>query len=192
EPGRPPYTFSDLVDDAVGLLDALGISAAHLVGVSMGGAIAQCVALRYPDRTASLTLISTAPAVEVDRELPPLPEEMRAVFDSPLPAPDWADREAVIDYLVEVERPFLGPVHGDDAHKRAVASRMAERTANLAASQANHWILDDGDPVPGRLADIGAATLVVHGTEDPLLPYPNAEILADEIPAARLLPLAGV
>jgi pimeloyl-ACP methyl ester carboxylesterase len=192
ERGKPTYTFSDLVDDAAGVLDTLDVAPAQVVGVSMGGALAQCLALRHPGRVAALTLISTGPAVDVDRELPPMSDDIRAVFDSPPPEPDWTDRAAVIDYLVAGERPFLGSVRGDDAIKREIAGRVFDRTTDLPASQTNHWILEGGDPVEGRLTDIAVPTLVLHGTEDPLLPYPNAEVLADEIPDARLVPLDGV
>ena len=70
EPGRPEYTGADLVADAVGVLDAYGIPAAHVVGVSAGGAFAQLLALDFPDRVLSLVLISTSPATPGDRELP--------------------------------------------------------------------------------------------------------------------------
>src|ERR671914_117139 len=70
EPGRPGYTGADLVADAAGVLDAYGISAAHLVGVSAGGALAQLLALDFADRVRSLVLISTSPALPGKRELP--------------------------------------------------------------------------------------------------------------------------
>jgi pimeloyl-ACP methyl ester carboxylesterase len=71
EPGRPEYTGADLVADAAGVLDAYELAAAHLVGVSAGGAFAQLLALDAPDRVLSLIPISTSPAVSIERELPP-------------------------------------------------------------------------------------------------------------------------
>src|SRR5436305_5725287 len=71
EPGLPEYTGADLVADAAGVLDAYEVAAGHIVGVSAGGAFAQLLALDAPDRVLSLTLISTSPAVPVERELPP-------------------------------------------------------------------------------------------------------------------------
>src|SRR3989440_7862298 len=71
EPGRPEYTSTDLIADAVGVLDAIGVAAAHVVGVSAGGAFAQLLALDYPNRVLSLVLISTSPATPGERGLPP-------------------------------------------------------------------------------------------------------------------------
>jgi len=105
--GAPGYTGADLAADVVGVLDALGRRSAHLAGISMGGALAQQVALAYPDRVDSLVLISTSPAVQGApgrSELPPMSEDLRAYFAAEVPLPDWAERTAVIDYIVGYER----------------------------------------------------------------------------------------
>ena len=191
EPGAPKYTGSDLVADVVGLLDALGVPRAHLVGISMGGGIAQEVALVHPARVASLTLISASPAVagRAERNLPAASAEVKALFADPPPRPDWSDRAAVIEYMVAAQRPFAGSLPSDEEALRALVERIVDRTLNIESSLTNHWILEDGEPVPGRLDDIDAPTLVLHGTEDPLFPYGHAEALAAEIPGARLVPL---
>jgi pimeloyl-ACP methyl ester carboxylesterase len=100
-PGAPPYTLRDLAADAVGLLDTFGLARAHLVGMSMGGAIAQLVALDHPGRVASLTLIATSPAGPGDPGLPETPAQTRAKFAA-IAEPTWPDRTAVIDYLVQL------------------------------------------------------------------------------------------
>ena len=105
--GAPGYTGADLAADVVGVLDALGRRSAHLAGISMGGALAQQVALAHPDRVDSLVLISTSPAVQGApgrSELPPMSEDLRAYFAAEVPLPDWAERTAVIDYIVGYER----------------------------------------------------------------------------------------
>ena len=91
EPGRPEYTGTDLVADAVGVLDAYGIPAAHVVGVSAGGAFAQLLALAFPERVLSLVLISTSPATPGERRLPPATERYRRFLATA--EVDWSDRE---------------------------------------------------------------------------------------------------
>jgi pimeloyl-ACP methyl ester carboxylesterase len=193
EPGAPEYTGADLVADVVGLLDALDVPRAHFVGISMGGAIAQEVALEHPQRVASLTLISSSPAVaRAGRNLPPPSEKMRAAFENPPPPPDWSDREAVIDYLVAVLRPYAGSLPFEEEQTRALVGRIVDRTRNIESSMRNHSLLEEGEPVRGQLSDIEAPTLVLHGTADPLFPPAHGRALADAIPGARLLLLDGV
>ena len=189
KPGAPRYCGSDLVADAVGVLDALRVPRAHVVGISMGGGIAQHLALDHADRVASLTLISTSPG---GPDLPPMSDELRAWFEEPPPEPDWSDRQAVVEYIVEDLRPYAGTLPFDEAEMRALAGRIVDRTVNIASSMKNHWILEGGEPVRPRLGEIRAPTLVLHGTEDPLFPSGHAEALAAEIPGARLLPLEGM
>jgi pimeloyl-ACP methyl ester carboxylesterase len=186
-PGAPGYTGDDLVADAVGLLDALGLSRAHVVGISMGGAIAQLLALDYADRVASLVLISTSPGTGDD--LPGMSDELRAYFAGPPPEPDWSNREAVIDYIVEDERVYAAPSRPfEKAERRELAGRIFDRTTNIA-SMKNHWALDGGEGWRERLGEIRVPTLVLHGTEDPLFPIGHALALASEIPRARLIRL---
>src|SRR3712207_4191896 len=128
ELGAAPYSLRDLAEDAVGLLDAVGLESAHLVGMSMGGWIGQLVALDHPDRVASLTLISTSPtAGPSDPDLPEMSQELQAFFAEEASEPDWSDRTAVIDYIVEGERPFAGSRPFDEAAIRAIAARVLDR-----------------------------------------------------------------
>ena len=101
-PGEPGYTGGDLVRDALGVLDALRVERAQLVGMSMGGGIAQVIALDHPQRASSLALISTSFADRDHSDLPGMSEE--AVARLPTAQPEWADRVAVIDYQVELQR----------------------------------------------------------------------------------------
>jgi pimeloyl-ACP methyl ester carboxylesterase len=194
-PGAPGYDGSDLVADAVGLLDALGIARAHIVGISMGGGIGQHLALEHAARVATLTLMSTSPVGPRDPgmpELPPMTEELASRFSEPAQEPDWSDREAVVDYIVEGLRPFAGSLPLDEEGQRALVGRVVGRTTNIESSMKNHWVIDGGEPVQKSLHEVTAPTLVLHGTEDPLLPFGHAQALADEIPDARLLPLDGM
>ncbi len=189
EPGRPGYTGADLAADAAGVLDAYEIAAAHLVGVSAGGGCAQELAVERPDRVRSLVVISTSPALSVDRELPPPTDEFgRFVSTAQV---DWADAESVIDYLVAYQRVLAGGQRPfDEAGTRDLVRRDVERARDFAAAQ-NHDVLqhDEGSDAP--LSSIAVPTLVIHGTADPMFPPAHGEALAAEVPGAELLLLEG-
>jgi pimeloyl-ACP methyl ester carboxylesterase len=193
-PGAPGYSSKDLLDDAIGLIDVLAHGRVHLVGLSMGGGMAQYLAFQHPDRVVTLTLMSTSPVARTNKvdELPPMADRLRATFADPAPEPDWTDRDAVVEHLVEGERPYAGPDTFDEAHAREVARRVVQRTTNLESSSKNHWVLPESDnDVPPDLREISAPTLVIHGTEDPLFPPAHAVALTHEIPGADLLLLDG-
>jgi pimeloyl-ACP methyl ester carboxylesterase len=189
EPGRPEYTGADLTADAAGVLDGFGISAAHLVGVSAGGGIAQEVALDCADRVLSLTLISTSPATGGDRDLPPpTPEFSRFVASAEA---DWSNPDSVIDYLVDYSRILAGNERAfDEARVRGLVRRDVERASDFAAVQ-NHDLMSHGEGSPNPLSSIAAPTLVIHGTADPMFPLEHGEVLAADIPGASLLRLDG-
>ena len=189
EPRRPGYTGENLLADAVGVLDDYRVAAAHLVGVSAGGALVQLVALDFPSRVRSLVLISTSPAVPGDRSLPPPTAAFGQFMRSA--TVDWSDDDSVIDYLVAYERVLAGEERRlDEAEVLDLARRDVSRAVNFAAVQ-NHGMLEDDDTQRKPLSSIEAPTLVIHGTADPMLPLPHGQALADEIPGARLLPLEG-
>jgi pimeloyl-ACP methyl ester carboxylesterase len=189
ESGHPQYTGADLVADAAGVLDAYGIGAAHVVGVSAGGAFAQLLALRFPDRVQSLVLISTSPALPLDRDLPSPTEPYHRFLASA--KVDWSDDESVIEYLVGYahvlagdERPF------DEEAARELVRRDVERARDIAASE-NHGAIEAGDPSPGQLSSIAVPTLVVHGTADPMFPLEHGLALVEAIRGAEFLVLEG-
>ncbi|NRQ31429.1 alpha/beta hydrolase [Nonomuraea sp. NN258] len=186
--GAPPYTESDLVTDALGVLDAYGVERAHVAGVSMGGSLAQHLAVEHPERVATLILISTGPGGD---DLPPMSDELAKRFAEPAPGPDWSDRESVIAYFLAGEHTFAGDLPVDEERVRHIAGRAFDRSRNMATAT-NHWQVGFGEPVRPRLGEITAPTLVLHGTKDPLLPFGHGEALAREIPGARLVPLPGV
>ena len=189
EPGKPGYTGGDLVADAAGVLDAYEIPAAHVVGVSAGGAFGQLLALDFPERVLSLVLISTSPATPGDRGLPAPTDDFRRFVSSA--RVDRSDAESVIGYLVDYSHVLAGGRRPfDEERMRDLVRRDVERARDFRSQQNHDSIPDDGRPHES-LSSIAVPTLVIHGTADPMLPIEHGEALAEEIPGARLLRLEG-
>lgn len=176
------YTLTDMAADAVGLLDALGIGRAHVVGASMGGMIAQLMAARWPDRVLSLTSIMSSSGA---RGLPGArPEVQRLLLRRPVRDLSRAD---AVRLGVEVQTAIS---HPDPARAPDAFAQMAGRAYDngynpLGTRRQLLAIVADGSRVE-RLAKIAAPTLVIHGVADPLVPYAHAEDLVTRIPGARL------
>jgi pimeloyl-ACP methyl ester carboxylesterase len=181
-PGRPGYASDDLTTDGLGVLDALGVERANVVGISMGGSIAQLLAIGSPSRVRTLTLISTSGSDDPD---------LPAGHVGPVAEPDWTDRAAVVEYLVEYQRVLASPKRPfDEAAVRAVARVAVERTASPESAERNHYSAEGGEESWGaKLASLTMPTLVLHGADDPMFPLPHGEALARAIPGARLVVL---
>ncbi|MEJ8856962.1 alpha/beta hydrolase [Variovorax robiniae] len=185
-PVQAPYLLSHMADDAVGLLDALEIASAHVVGVSMGGMIAQEMAIRHPRRVASLTSIMSTtgrPGLPAAR-----PEAMSALM-TPTPS-DWpgylARHRQVWSVLCGYKYPY-DPVRGDAMAQRLFAH--GPHPAGTARQLAG--VLASGNRKPA-LADVRIPTLVVHGSDDGLVPMACGIDTAEAIPDARLRILEGM
>ncbi len=185
-PGEPGYSLSDLARDAVGVLDALGVERAHVVGRSMAGAIALTLGVDHPDRVASLTFVTTTPGGE---DLPPMSEDFLAHTSQ---NPDPTDSAAVVEFVVGLLRAYSGgSPHFDEHATRALVEEDVARTTNIASALTNHFLIDFDGPTSGGFGDIAVPALVVHGEFDPVFPLPHGEALRDAIPGAELLVLAG-
>ena len=185
------YSQDRATDDILAVMKHLGIDRAHVVGLSMGGALAQLIALEHPGRVASLTLIATSPAGPGEPDLPDMSAEGRAAFGQ-LTEPDWSDRAAVIDYATGLSRASAGRSRPfDEQGTRALWERVLDRTTNIESSMKNHYATEGGGRWRERLGAIDMPVLVVHGTEDPMFGLAHGEALAREIPGAELLVLEG-
>ena len=199
DPDAPAYDLRNLVTDASELLVALDLGRTHVVGVGVGGFIAQLLALDHPNQVASLTLVSTRPVAPgpVDPDLPDHAAEMRKQLFG-RPAPDWTDRDSVVDYMTGSARVMSGSRGFDEQDVRAAAGSVFDRADQTAKAQrASHLgsMFAGIDCQPRwreRLGEITVPTLVVHGDEDPFFPHGNGVALAAEIPGATLLTLPGI
>jgi pimeloyl-ACP methyl ester carboxylesterase len=189
-PGTIQYTVEDLADDAVAVLDGYGVARAHLVGMSLGGFLAQLVALKCPGRVITLTLISSERLADTDPSLPQMSPEILA-YHAAAASLDWSDRAAVLDYQVGAWRLLTGSAHEfDEAHIRALTAADYDRTLD-PLTPFNHALVGGGEPWYGRLSEIHQPALIIHGTEDPVLPYAHALALERDLPDATLLTLTG-
>lgn len=192
EPGNSHYTVVDMADDAVGVLDAYHITQAHIVGMSLGGMIAQIVALRHPQRVPTITLIASSifGSDDNNRNLPPMDEKI-LTYHAKGATLNWSDEESVANYLVAGSSLLCGSKHTFDK-KRAYSQVTKEiKRANNLLSMFNHALLKGDDSYEGKLKGINLPALVIHGTEDTVLPYEHGLALANEIPNASLLTLEG-
>ncbi|MGL4617779.1 MAG: alpha/beta fold hydrolase [Chroococcidiopsis sp.] len=193
EPGQIGYSWDDLTDDAVGVLDAYGVGRAHLVGLSMGGMIAQLVALKYPERAITLTIMMSTPfASSKETDVPTVENKEFLAHFATGSKLDWADEAAVIDYTVESWRlTSAGSKHPfDEISIRALAAEDVKRANNMP-SMMNHALLTGGDRYGDRLGEINIPALVIHGTADSMINYQRGVTLAEAIPDATLLTLEG-
>lgn len=192
EPGSSHYTVVDMADDAVGVLDAYHIDEAHIVGMSLGGMIAQIVALRYPQRVLSITLIASGifGSDDNNRNLPPMDEKILAYHANGATL-NWSDEESVANYLVKGSALLCGSKHKFVEKKVYKQVEKEIKRANNLLSMFNHALLKGDDSYEGKLKGINIPVLVIHGTEDTVLPYEHALALVNEIQHASLLTLEG-
>jgi pimeloyl-ACP methyl ester carboxylesterase len=180
------YTLDDMAADAVGLLDALSIRAAHIVGASMGGFIAQLVALNHPERALTLTSIMSGPSG--DDQVQPTEEGRSVLF---APAPD--NREGRIELGVWAKRKLVGPADPfDDDYERARIVRAVDRGSNPAGFVRQLQAIGVAEGRLERLATLRVPTLVIHGDADILVPVENGRLVAAAVPGARLLEIDGM
>jgi pimeloyl-ACP methyl ester carboxylesterase len=183
---KPPYTLDDMANDAVALLDALNIPKANICGMSMGGMIAQTIAIKNPERVLSLISIYSHTG---NPELPQAKPEIIAFLTTPPPD----ERQAFIEHMLRVFKTISGPgFPPDEAWTRKIMGETYDRsfypegvTRQLVA------ILTQGNRVPA-LSSVKVPALVIHGTSDPLVPVEGGKDTARAIPGAQLILIEGM
>ncbi|MBU8772629.1 alpha/beta fold hydrolase [Cytobacillus oceanisediminis] len=189
EPGTSNYTITDLADDAAGVLDAYHIEQAHIVGMSMGGLTGQILALRYPDRVLTLTLIASSVFGTEMEKLPPMDRNILD-YHAKSASINWSDRDAAIAYLAGGWKTLAGSKPFEQERIYKLAAREADRAKHLP-SRFNHAMLQGGDVYFDRMDEISVPVLIIHGTEDPALPYEHGLALKKAIPYSELVTLDG-
>ncbi len=183
---HPAYTLDDMAADAAGLLDALGIEAAHIVGASMGGFISQLIAINHPGRALSLTSIMSGPSR--GEGVSPTAEGSALLFRQPPSNPEQSIEMAMAGrrLLVGSGDPF------DEAFERAKATRAVRRAWYPVGTGRQLLAVLAAEPRLERLHGVRVPTLVIHGKDDILVPIENGRMVAAAVPGARMLELEGM
>lgn len=179
------YTLDDMADDAVGLLDALGIEKAHVCGASMGAAITQTIGYRHASRVLSLIPIMGTTG---NPDLPPAKPEAMAMLFTPNPA----EREAYINHRIKVWQILWGSLPFDMEEIRNRSAVEFDRSYYPQGTARQFMAILAHGNRKSRLAAITAPTLVIHGVEDPLVPATGGKDTAEAIPGAELLLIEGM
>lgn len=186
EDAKPAYRLDDMAADAAGLLDALRISAAHVVGASMGGFVAQLIALNHPDHVLSLTSIMSGPGGK--DEVAPTPEGQAVLLVSP-----QRTREARIEQGMWIRKVLKGSLDPwDEDFERARVSRSIDRAYHPDGSARQLIAILAAQSRLERLRSLQVPTIVIHGVDDILIPIENGRLVAAAVPGARLIEIEGM
>ena len=186
EPLAAPYTLSDMAADAVGLLDAIGVDAAHVAGASMGGMIVQTLAIEHPKRVRTLvSIMSTTGAADMPS---PKPEAMAALL-----APVATERPAAIERGLAMSRALGSPGYPfDEADERDLLGRMFDRGVHPDGNARQLLAVMAAKSRREALGTVRVPTLVIHGIEDPIIPIQAGRDTAAAVPGAELLEIEGM
>lgn len=179
------YTLDDMADDAVGLLEALGIEKAHICGVSMGAMISQIIGYKHPSRVLSLINIMGSTGA------PELPEARPDALEM-LVTPAPKQRNAYIEHAVIMWKIFWGSLDFDEEFIRKKAAVSYDRAFYPQGIARQHAAIIASGNRRSKLASITVSTLVIHGSEDPLLPLEHGKDIAKAIPGANMLIIDGM
>ncbi len=181
-----PYGFNEMADDGIGLLDALDIDKAHIVGKSMGGYIAQTLCINYPDRILSLTSIFSHTGDL--KSFHPTQEVLEMMLT---PAPD--DREGFVDHLIKFFKITYGTGKSfNEGFYRNLVSKSFDRCSDRKGVMRHYLAILSQKDRTQDLENINVPALIIHGDEDPLVPLAGGEATADAIPDSKLKIIKGM
>ena len=183
---KPPYTLDDMAHDAAALLQALGIPSAHVVGASMGGMIAQALAIQHPERVLTLTSIMSTTG---NPNLPqPEPDVLRLLMQTPP-----AERQGAIDHGLRVWRALHGPgFEFDEVRIRELVELSYDRDPDPQGTARQLLAIVAAPSRKDGLGSLAIPTLVIHGDADPLVPIAAGYDTAEAVPGARMLVIEGM
>lgn len=186
-PPRAPYSLSDMAADSLGVLAALGIRQAHVVGASMGGMIAQRAALAAPDRVLSLTSIMSSSGAKG------LPQARPEVMAALLRRPASHSPQALADHYVRLFQVIGSPAYAtpESELRQRILQGVARGYDPVGTQRQMLAIMADGSRA-AQLSRIAATTLVLHGKADPLVPFAHGQDTARRIPGAKLVGIEGM
>jgi pimeloyl-ACP methyl ester carboxylesterase len=186
EAPQAPYTLGDMADDVVGLLDTLAVESAHVVGISMGGMIAQEMAIHHPGRVRTLTSIMSTTG---DPELPPPKPEAQIILVTPPPT----DREGYLEHALKIWQVLSGPGFPmDEGRIRERAGRSFDRGLSPTGTARQLAAILTSGSRREALRSVKVPTLVIHGNADPLVPVECGKDTANSIPGAELMIIEGM
>lgn len=188
KPAPLPYTLLDMAKDVIGLMDALNINNAHIVGASMGGIIAQLIAIHFPDRVLSLTSISASSG---NPRRPQGNEKVLAAMSTPPPA--TSNKDSLATYLVKVYK-VLGAVDSEDVLRKRALEHVKNRNWDPPAVNRQVAAVLIGDYCDRRpeLTKLKMPVMVIHGDSDLLVPLTAGKEVAATIPGAELCIINGM
>lgn len=177
----PPYTLEDMASDVISLMNELNTKKAHIVGISMGGMIAQLIALNYPEHVLSLTCIASSSG---DQSLPPARPQVMALFFSQKSAAN--DLESYIDNRVKLYKIYNHPDHFDEENIRAMCIKTYKRSHDAPGFNRQLFAIMHAKSRTQRLKQLQIPSLVIHGDYDSAFPLEHGKQLAACLPNSRL------